>query len=68
VSPEEEHIRHCPWDENCVKGMAEQFRANLLKPVDKFDDVRFTKGKENQMKKLWAELSHANQKTLRVAR
>ena len=29
----------------------------MLKPVDKFDDVRFIKEKENEMKKLWAEFS-----------
>jgi hypothetical protein len=37
--------------------MVEQFRANLLKPLDKFDDVRFSKEKENEMRKLWAESS-----------
>jgi len=37
--------------------MVEQFRANLLKPFNKFDDVRFTKEKENEMRKLWAGFS-----------
>ncbi len=53
---------------DCVKGMVEQFRPDLLKPLDKFDDLRFAKEKENKMRRLWANFSHTNQKTLRVDR
>ena len=38
-----------------VKDLVEEFRANLLQPFDKFDDIRFTKEKENEMRRLWAE-------------
>ena len=38
-----------------VKDLIEEFRANLLEPFDKFDDIRFTKEKENEMRRLWAE-------------
>jgi hypothetical protein len=39
------------------KAWLSNFRANLLKQLDKFDDARFTKEKENEMRKLWAEFS-----------
>jgi SAM-dependent methyltransferase len=38
-----------------IRDLIEEFRANLLKPLDKFDDIRFTKEKESEMRKLWAE-------------
>jgi SAM-dependent methyltransferase len=38
-----------------VKDLIEEFRANLLKPFDDFDSIRFTKEKENEMRKLWVE-------------
>jgi len=38
-----------------VKDLIEEFRANLLEPFDKFDEIRFTKEKENEMKRLWSE-------------
>ena len=38
-----------------VKDLIDEFRANLLQPFDKFDEIRFTKEKENEMKKLWSE-------------
>ena len=38
-----------------VKDLVEEFRANLLEPFDKFDDIRFTKDKEDEMKRLWPE-------------
>jgi len=38
-----------------VKDLIEEFRANLLKPFDKHDDIRFTKEKENEMRRLWSE-------------
>lgn len=38
-----------------VKDLIEEFRANLLEPFDKFDEIRFTKEKESEMKRLWPE-------------
>jgi len=50
-----EDISQRSFDFDYVKDMIEEFRPNLLKPLDKFDDIRFTKEKENEMRKLWAE-------------
>lgn len=46
--------------------MVEQFRANLLKPLDKFDDLRFAKEKENKMRRLWAEFFQYEPENLHV--
>jgi hypothetical protein len=41
---------------------------HLPKPLDKFDDVRFIKEKENEMKKPWSEFFPYQQKTFCVDR
>lgn len=38
-----------------VKDLIGEFRANLLEPFDKFDEIRFTKEKQNEMRRLWTE-------------
>lgn len=38
-----------------IKDLIEEFRANLLEPFEKFDEIRFTKEKEKEMKRLWSE-------------
>lgn len=43
------------FDFDYAKDLIEEFRANLLEPFDRFDDIRFTKEKENDMRRLWTE-------------
>jgi len=38
-----------------TKDLIEEFQANLLKPFHTYDDIRFSKEKEMEMRKLWAE-------------
>jgi SAM-dependent methyltransferase len=38
-----------------VKELIEEFRADLLEPFDKFDQIRFTKEKADEMRRLWPE-------------
>lgn len=43
------------FDFDYVKDLIDEIRPNLLEPFDRFDDIRFTKEKENEMRRLWAE-------------
>jgi len=38
-----------------VKDLIEEFRPNLLQPFHESDDIRFTKERESEMRRLWAE-------------
>ena len=38
-----------------IKDLINEFSANMLEPFDRFDDIRFTEEKENEVRKLWAE-------------
>jgi SAM-dependent methyltransferase len=50
-----ENISMSSFHFDYVKDLIEQFRANLLEPFDRFDNIRFTKEKEMEMRKLWDE-------------
>jgi SAM-dependent methyltransferase len=50
-----EEISQRSFHFNYLKDLIEEFRPNLLDPFDKFDEIRFTKEKENEMRRLWAE-------------
>ena len=50
---EDDSLRSFHFD--YVKDLIDEFKANLLKPLDRLDTIEFTKEKENEMRKLWAE-------------
>jgi len=43
------------FDFDYVKDLIEEFSDNLLKPVDKLEEIRFTTETEKEMRKLWSE-------------
>ena len=43
------------FDFDYAKDLIEEFSANLLKPLDNLDEIRFTTETENEMRKLWSE-------------
>lgn len=43
------------FDFDYVKDLIDEFSADLLKPLGKFDEIQFTKEKENEMRRLWTE-------------
>ena len=50
-----ENVSQRSYHFDYVKDLIDEFKANLLKPLDRLDTIEFTKEKENEMKKLWAE-------------
>ena len=43
------------YDFDYLKDLIEEFKANLLKPVDRLEELRFTKEKVDEMRRLWID-------------